>query len=38
MALEVYAPNQNMVFVDKLHDLDGVEDVTMIQYDGEYHD
>ena len=38
MALEVYVSNQNTAFADKLRDLEGVEDVTMIQYDGEYHD
>lgn len=38
MALEVFIPNQNMVFVEKLRGIEGVDDVTMIQYDGEYHD
>lgn len=38
MALEVFARNQNMVFAEKLRAIDGVEDVTVIQYDGEYHE
>jgi len=38
MALEVFIPNQNMVFVEKLRGIEGVDDVTMIQYDGEYHE
>lgn len=37
MALEVFAPNQNMAFAEKLRAIDGVTDVTTIQYDGEYH-
>lgn len=38
MALEVYSKNQNMIFVDKIRAVEGVQDVTVIQYDGEYHD
>lgn len=38
MALEVFVKNQNMVFVEKLRLLPEVQDVTLIQYDGEYHD
>lgn len=37
MAMEVYLSNKNMVFVEKLKGIDEVEDVTTIQYDGEYH-
>lgn len=37
MALEVYVPNANMAFVEKLHNVEGVLDVSAIQYDGEYH-
>ena len=37
MAMEVYASNQNMAFVEKLRAIDGVDYVTTIQYDGEYH-
>lgn len=37
MAMEVFLSNKNMAFVEKLNDIDGVEDVTTIQYDGEYH-
>lgn len=38
IAMEVYIPNSNMAFVEKLRAVDGVEDVTAIQYNGEYHD
>ncbi len=38
MALEVFAQNQNMIFAEKLRAVEGVQDVTMIQYDGEYHE
>ncbi|MEG2377137.1 MAG: DUF4956 domain-containing protein [Clostridia bacterium] len=38
MAVEVFAKNQSMAFVEKVRAIDGVEDVTLIQYDGEYHD
>lgn len=37
MALEVYIPNANMAFVEKLRDAEGVLDVSAIQYNGEYH-
>lgn len=37
MALEVYVPNANMAFVEKLRSAEGVLDVSAIQYDGEYH-
>ncbi len=37
LALEVYVGNQSMVFAEKLRAIEGVEDVTTIQYDGEYH-
>ncbi len=37
LALEVYATNKNMAFVQKIQETDGVDDVTAIQYDGEYH-
>ena len=37
LALEVYATNKNMAFVQKIQETEGVDDVTAIQYDGEYH-
>ncbi|MBR5223032.1 MAG: DUF4956 domain-containing protein [Clostridia bacterium] len=37
MAVEVYCKNNDMFFLDKIRDLDGVEDATLIQYNGEYH-
>ena len=38
MAIEVFCKTQSMVFLEKLRAVEGVEDVTLIQYDGEYHD
>ena len=38
MALEVFVKGQNTAFVEKLRAVGGVKDVTLIQYDGEYHD
>ncbi len=37
MAVEIYCKNNDMFFLDKIRDLDGVEDATLIQYNGEYH-
>lgn len=37
MALEVYIPNANMAFIEKLRSAEGIIDVSAIQYDGEYH-
>ncbi len=37
LAMEVYVPNANMAFVEKLRDAEGVLDVSAIQYNGEYH-
>lgn len=37
MALEVYVPNANMAFIEKLRSAEGIIDVSAIQYDGEYH-
>lgn len=37
MAVEVYCKNNDLFFLDKIRDVEGVEDVTMIQYNGEYH-
>lgn len=37
MAVEVYCKNNDTFFVEKIRDIDGVEDVTLIQYNGEYH-
>ena len=38
MAMGVFCKTQSMVFLEKLRAVEGVEDVTLIQYDGEYHD
>lgn len=37
MAVEVYCKNNDLFFMDKLRDTKGVEDATLIQYNGEYH-
>ena len=37
MAIEVFCKDNNMFFVEKIRDVEGVEDVTLIQYNGEYH-
>lgn len=37
MAIEVYCKDNNMFFMEKIRDIEGVEDVTLIQYNGEYH-
>lgn len=38
IAMEVNMKGDNLSFADKIRAIDGVEDVTVIQYDGEYHD
>ena len=37
MAVEVYCKDNDTFFLDKIRDLEGVEDATLIQYNGEYH-
>ena len=37
MAVEVYCKDNDMFFLDKIKDTEGVEDATLIQYNGEYH-
>lgn len=37
MAIEVYCKNNDTFFLDKIRDIDGVDDATLIQYNGEYH-
>ncbi len=37
MAVEVYCKDNDMFFLDKIRDVEGVEDATLIQYNGEYH-
>ena len=36
-ALSEYCKDKNMFFLDKIRDVEGVEDATLIQYNGEYH-
>lgn len=37
IAIEVYCKDNDMFFLDKIRDVEGVEDATLIQYNGEYH-
>ena len=37
IAIEVFCKNNDTFFMEKIRALDGVEDATMIQYNGEYH-
>ena len=37
MTLEVYCRSDNTVFLENIKTLEGVKDVTLIQYNGEYH-
>lgn len=37
MAVEVYCKKNDMHFMEIIRDIDGVEDATLIQYNGEYH-
>ncbi len=37
LAVEVYCKDNDTFFLDKIRDIEGVEDATLIQYNGEYH-
>lgn len=37
LAIEIYCKNSDMHFMDVIKEIDGVEDATLIQYNGEYH-
>lgn len=37
MAAEVFSDGADMPYADAIRALDGVEDLTLIQYNGEYH-
>ena len=37
MAVEVFSDGVDMPYADAIRALDGVEDLTLIQYNGEYH-
>ena len=37
MAVEVYCKDNDTFFLEKIREVDGVEDATLIQYNGEYH-
>ena len=37
MAVEVYCKKNDTFFLDKIREINGVEDATLIQYNGEYH-
>lgn len=37
MTMEVYCKKQDTSFIERIRDLGGVEDVSLIEYNGEYH-
>ena len=37
LAAEVFVRNGDTGFAERMRDLEGVRDVTLIQYNGEYH-
>ena len=37
MAIEVFCKNNDTFFMEKIREISGVEDSTLIQYNGEYH-
>ena len=37
MAVEVFSDGVDMPYADAIRALDGVEDLTLLQYNGEYH-
>ena len=37
MAVEVYCKDNDTFFLERIRDVEGVEDATLIQYNGEYH-
>ena len=37
MAIEVFCKNNDTFFMEKIRALEGIEDATLIQYNGEYH-
>ena len=37
MAVEVFCNDPNVEFADRVRAVEGVQDVTLIQYNGEYH-
>ena len=37
MAVEVFCRRDDTSFMEKIRAVEGVEDVTLIQYNGEYH-
>ena len=38
LTMEVMAKGDSLAFADRLRMINGVTDVTVVQYDGEYHD
>ncbi len=37
MTLQVYCKNDNLVFLEKIRALNGVKDVVLLEFNGEYH-
>ena len=37
LSVEVFCKDDDLVFSNEIRDVEGVEDITLIQYNGEYH-
>ena len=37
MVIEVFVENNDLTFVENIKSIEGVKDLTLIQYNGEYH-
>ncbi|WP_277290852.1 DUF4956 domain-containing protein [Streptococcus orisratti] len=37
LSVEVFCKDENLAFSEKIQAIEGVEDITLIQYNGEYH-
>lgn len=37
LSIEVFCKEDNLLFSDKISQIEGVDDITLIQYNGEYH-
>jgi hypothetical protein len=37
LAIELFCKNNDTFFMEKIRELEGVQDSTLIQYNGEYH-
>ena len=37
LSVEVFCKDENLAFVDKIRAIEDINDITLIQYNGEYH-